>query len=56
MAVASPVLAPVFIQPPLPPFASVVQSEHEKCPECKSILVRRNGCRECLSCGWSKCS
>jgi ribonucleoside-diphosphate reductase alpha chain len=25
------------------------------CPECGNGIVFRDGCRECLSCGWSVC-
>lgn len=27
----------------------------EVCPECNSKLVRKEGCKSCLSCGWSAC-
>lgn len=27
----------------------------EVCPECKSTLIRENGCVHCSSCGWSRC-
>ena len=27
-----------------------------RCPECGTELVFRNGCNDCPSCGWSKCS
>lgn len=28
----------------------------EECPDCKSALIRENGCKTCKSCGWSACS
>lgn len=32
-------------------------SEKEKnCPECKTLMVFKEGCATCPSCGWSKCS
>jgi ribonucleoside-diphosphate reductase alpha chain len=27
----------------------------EECPECRSQLARKDGCIQCVSCGWSKC-
>jgi ribonucleoside-diphosphate reductase alpha chain len=29
---------------------------NQKCPECSSDLVYRDGCVSCSSCGWSQCS
>ena len=28
----------------------------EKCPECGGDMIYTNGCKQCNSCGWSKCS
>jgi ribonucleoside-diphosphate reductase alpha chain len=27
----------------------------EVCPECKSKIIYKDGCKQCESCGWSKC-
>jgi len=35
---------------------SITIEKDEPCPNCGVNLVRRNGCRECLSCGWSACT
>jgi ribonucleoside-diphosphate reductase alpha chain len=32
------------------------EEKGEQCPECKSKLVRQQGCIQCLGCGWTKCS
>lgn len=29
--------------------------EGEQCPECKTAVIRQEGCVLCTSCGWSKC-
>lgn len=33
----------------------VAQKHLEKCPECDNVLVRKEGCLECGSCGYSVC-
>ena len=31
------------------------EDEKEKCPECGSNLIRKEGCLSCSNCSWSKC-
>ena len=33
-----------------------VELSGEKCPDCGSVLIHEGGCKQCLECGWSKCS
>ena len=35
-----------------PPIGAAV----DRCPDCGSQLAMLEGCKSCLSCGWSKCS
>ena len=30
-------------------------SENEQCPECKSDMIRQEGCVKCTSCAWTRC-
>jgi ribonucleoside-diphosphate reductase alpha chain len=30
--------------------------EGEKCPQCGDAVIYTGGCKQCASCGWSKCS
>jgi ribonucleoside-diphosphate reductase alpha chain len=30
--------------------------EGEKCPQCGDNVIYTGGCKQCASCGWSKCS
>jgi ribonucleoside-diphosphate reductase alpha chain len=30
--------------------------EKEKCPECSGKVIREEGCKKCIDCGWSKCN
>lgn len=39
-----------------PDSAKKVMSEADVCPECGSLLVKRDGCTGCSNCHWSKCS
>ena len=32
------------------------KAEEEKCPVCSGEIVHKEGCTECMTCGWSKCS
>jgi len=32
-----------------------MQDKKEKCPICNSSAVFREGCWECIACGWSSC-
>jgi hypothetical protein len=33
------------------------ETQKERCPSCNErAVVRTNGCKICLSCGWSACS
>ena len=34
----------------------VVDSGHEKCPECGGKVDRKEKCSSCVDCGWSKCN
>ncbi len=33
-----------------------IETKFEACPECSSSLVYAEGCKKCITCGWSKCS
>lgn len=33
-----------------------IETKFDACPECSSSLVYAEGCKKCITCGWSKCS
>lgn len=49
-------LAKVLWEQYLDPQRESVESQYDECPQCHGRYIHKEGCGECLDCGFSKCS